>query len=111
MIIQLKEDINKVEPRFLLTDEVMTIFYKSDAKKVIDYEELNDFPVMNKEISNNSDENTNNKPGFKNKNTLNLSLNFLSQNEDNQNQLEELSKEYYTDNASTNEIIGNLNLI
>ncbi len=110
IIIQIKDDINKKEPKFLLNDEVMTIFYKSDANMVFNYEELNDYPVVRKENSDNSDDNTNNKQGLKNKNNLNISLNFLSQNEENQNQLEEISKEYYTDNASTNEMIGIFNL-
>ncbi len=89
----------------------MTIFYKSDSNIVFNYEEVNDFPVIKKEISENSDDNNNNnKQGLKNKNNLNISLNFLSHNEENQNQLEEISKEYYTDNASTNEMIGIISL-
>ena len=110
IIIHIKDDINKNEPKFLLNDEIMTIFYKSDSNIVFNYEEVNDFPVIKKEISENSDDNNNNKQGLKNKNNLNISLNFLSHNEENQNQLEEISKEYYTDNASTNEMIGIISL-
>lgn len=110
MIIQIKEDLNKNEPKFLINDELLTVIYKSESNIKFEFEEINDNPVLKKENSDNSEDSTN-KPVLKNKNNLNISLNFLSHNEENQNHLEELSKEYYTDNASTNEIIGKIIMI
>jgi hypothetical protein len=107
MMIRFKSDISKFDPIIVINDKFINIFYKSStiSKNYFEFDEIIENCSIKKEISditvdvNTSHYNMNN-------NNLNISLNFLSNNEENQNQLEDLSKEYFTDNASTNEIMG-----
>ena len=53
MIIKFKNDINKLEPKFIINDKFINIFYKSvnSVKNHLEYEEIFETSTMKKEIS------------------------------------------------------------
>jgi hypothetical protein len=106
IMIKFKYDISPYDPKFIINDDFINVYFKSSTQSKLEFEEFNEIPLFKKEMSEiPSDINNTNNHNMNN--NLNISLNFLSNNEDQNNHMDDLSKEYYnTDNASTNEIIG-----